>query len=134
LEVKLEIDFLQAGFWFVLGAVCYGFLSSLLAISRVINIYHQCILTALSVLKMSDEHLNSANEIKYKSLKSDGNEEHLEAVKEHDRKIVASWRTLCIFNLAINIPKKYRRLITFTNWSESMQFLSKNTDKYIKGI
>ena len=130
----MEIDFLQAGFWFLMGAVCYGLLSSLFAISRVINIYHQCILTALSVLKMSDDHLNKANKIKHVNLENDGDEEHLKAVKEHDEKIVSSWRTLCIFNLAISIPKKYRRLIRFTNWNESMEFLEKHTGKYIKGI
>ena len=134
MEVELEQDFLTAGFWFVLGAFCYGSITYLFALSRAILVYKQCILTALSILKLSDDHLHAANEIKYKNLEGDENKEHLIAVKSHDEKIISAWRDICLFNLVVSLPKKYRRLITFTNWNESMQYLNNNTGKYIKGL
>jgi len=116
--------------WYFLGVFSYKIGSAIFLRSQALIIFNEAIHYSLTVLKISNENILSAQEVKIQAMKNAGVEEELiNAAKVLDKEFVETWQITSLYVLKKRTPPAYRYLATFNNWFQAMRHLDKRLKK-----
>ena len=120
----IDNNFLFAVMWYILGIFSYKVVASLLNYGNMINIYHEMLISVLSVLKMADENFSKGNAfLKEASIEAGAEKKSASLEMENNENALSIWREMVIGSIILNSAPHFRRLISFKNWNEAMKYL-----------
>jgi hypothetical protein len=122
----MEMNLYHSVFWFLMGVVSYRISSRIFGLVISVNIYHEVILTILSLVKYTDKNITHALDANYEVLeKTIDAEEDIKKRKLVDNALLEGWKQLIIDTIIKTCPKSLRGTIRFRNWDEAMAYHSK---------
>ena len=122
----MEMNLYHSVFWFLMGVVSYRIASRMFGLILSLNIYHEVLLTVLSLVKYTDNNIQSALEAHYEVMeKSKIDQEEIEKRKIVDRALLEGWKQLVIDTIVKTCPKALRGSLRFSNWEQAMTYHTK---------
>ncbi len=106
--------------WFVIGVFSYRIVTSILNYGHMHIFMSSLKFDILKLLFILEEDIQTAQDMKYSSLRlSKIDEGELKETMEKDKQVVNIWKEVIISRLRIQWPKYYKDLLNFNNWREA---------------
>tara|TARA_R100001126_G_C4802145_1_gene137392 strand:+ start:239 stop:625 length:387 start_codon:yes stop_codon:yes gene_type:complete len=116
--------------WYFLGVFSYKIGSGIFLRSQALTVFNEAIHYSLTALKIANENILSAQEIKIQAMKDSGVEQELiDAAKVLDKEFVETWQVTSLYVLRKRTPPAFRYLASFKNWFQAMRHLDKRLKK-----
>ena len=116
--------------WFIIGVFSYRIIASLLNYGHMHAFMNNLKFDILKLLFILEEDMQSAYDIKHRSLRSsDIDENEIKEIIEKDKQMLSIWKEVIISRLVTQWPKYYKDLLTFNNWREARNSHRNNLKK-----
>ena len=123
-------DGMEQFLWFIIGVFSYRIISSLLNYGHMHAFMNTLKLDILKLLFILEEDMQSAYDIKHRSLRSSGiDENELKETMEKDKQMLSIWKEVIISRLITQWPKYYKDILNFNNWREARNSYRNNLKK-----
>jgi len=120
---EANTDLLYAIAWYAMGIFSYRITSKILNYGFMASVYQDAILNVLSILKKTNESIDSINKLKYKSLEKYTESDLIDIEIDKDERAMGFWRMMCIVNIQKLTPGYFSGILKFKNWKEAMEYL-----------
>ena len=123
-------DGMEQFLWFIIGVFSYRIISSLLNYGHMHTFMNTLKLDILKLLFILEEDMQSAYDIKHRSLRSSAiDENELKETIEKDKQMLSIWKEVIISRLITQWPKYYKDVLNFNNWREARNSYRNNLKK-----
>jgi hypothetical protein len=113
-------DGMEQFLWFIIGVFSYRIIASLLNYGHMHVFMSSLKEDILKLLFILEEDIQSAQDMKHRSLRSAKiDENELKETIEKDKQMANIWKEVIISRLKTQWPKYYKDLLTFNNWREA---------------
>jgi|TARA_B100001123_G_C14910965_1_gene867787 hypothetical protein len=119
-----NITMLKSFIWFLCGIMSHKFISALLQHGSGIIFMQEMNDSLLKLIGTLFEDFVFIKELKYKTLAESGaDEEKITLVKEIDGRLLETWKRELINRFLNSYPRKYHKLLKFSDWQTAMAHL-----------
>ena len=123
-------DGMEQFLWFIIGVFSYKIIASILNYGHMHIFMNSLKFDILKLLFILEEDIQTAQDMKYSSLRlSKIDEGELKETMEKDKQVVNIWKEVIISRLRIQWPKHYKDLLNFNNWREAKNSHRNNLKK-----